>query len=115
MEFGEILSLLVGGGVGAAVAGGIMGIIQHKVKRRDSKADAQENKCFAQTKAIRYLILYNIRQECEKHIERKSISYEDRRMLHKWHELYHDELGGNGDADLLMAAVDKLPLRFDEE
>lgn len=111
----ELVLALISGGVGAAIAGGIMGLITYKVKRHDEKTDKQNSTCVLHTTAIRYLMLYIIREECEKHIQRKYISYEDRRMLHKWHELYHKELGGNGDADLLMAAVDELPLRITEE
>ena len=111
----ELILTLISGGVGAAIAGGIMGLITYKVKRHDEKTDRQNGTCALHTMAIRYIMLYIIREECEKHIQRKYISYEDRRMLHKWHELYHKELGGNGDADLLMAAVDELPLRITEE
>lgn len=111
----ELILALISGGVGAAIAGGIMGLITYKVKRHDEREDKQNGKCIMQTTAIRYIMLYIIREECEKHIQRGYISYEDRRMLHKWHELYHKELGGNGDADLLMEAVDELPLRIQEE
>ncbi len=106
----EIALLFLSGGCGAAVATGVMSIILYKIKRSDSKADAEQNKCVMQTTAVRYLMLHAIRDECEKHIARGQILYEDRRMLHKWHDLYHDELGGNGDAKLLMEAVDELPL-----
>lgn len=110
----EIAALILSGGVGAAIAAGVMSIILYKIKRNDSRADAQANKCVMQTTAVRYLMLHAIRDECEKHIARGQITYEDRRMLHKWHDLYHDELGGNGDAKLLMDAVDKLPLIIQE-
>ncbi len=111
----EIAALFLSGGIGAAIATGVMSILLYKIKRADSKADAQSNKCVMQTTAVRYLMLYAIRNECEKHIERGRITYEDRRMLHKWHDLYHDELGGNGDAKLLMKDVDELPLIIREE
>jgi len=35
------------------------------------------------------------------------------RRLHHWHELYHDGLGGNGDADQLMRKVEALRLDTD--
>ena len=35
---------------------------------------------------------------------------EDRRSLHHWHDLYHNGLGGNGDADALLKMVEALPL-----
>ena len=110
----EITTLILSGGVGAAIAAGFMSILLYKIKRKDAAVDAQANKCVMQTTAVRYLMLHAIRDECEKHIARGRITYEDRRMLHGWHELYHDELGGNGDAKLLMDAVDKLPLIIQE-
>ena len=111
----ETVIALLSGGIGAAVATGVMSIILYKIKRNDSKKDAQANKCIMQTTAVRYLMLHAIRNECEKFIARGHIPYEDRRMLHKWHDLYHDELGGNGDAKLLMEAVDELPLIIREK
>ena len=110
----EIVTAILSCGIGAAIATGVMSIIQYKIKRADEKADTQSNKCVMQTTAVRYLMLHAIRDECEKHITRGYISYEDRRMLHKWHDLYHDELGGNGDAKLLMEEVDELPLKIQE-
>ena len=110
----EIAALIISGGIGAAIAAGIMSIVLYKIKRKDAKEDAQANKCVMQTTAVRYLMLKAIRDECEKHIERGKITYEDRRMLHKWHDLYHNDLGGNGDAKLLMDMVDKLPVKFAE-
>ena len=111
----EIALLIISGGIGAAIATEVMSILLYKIKRRDSMEDAQNNRCIMQTTAVRYLMLYIIRNECEKHIERGRITYDDRRMLHKWHDLYHDELGGNGDAKLLMTAVDGLPLELGGE
>lgn len=101
---------LVSGAAGAAIASGVFSIILYKIKRRDEKADKRQNTCSMHTLAIRYIMLYIIRAECERHIERGKITWEDRRMLHKWHDLYHKDLGGNGDADLLMGAVDRLPM-----
>ena len=39
------------------------------------------------------------------------VSYEDRAALGQMHTVYHDELGGNGNLDQVMAAVAKLPLK----
>lgn len=110
----EIAALIISGGIGAAIAAGLMSILLYKIKRKDAAKDAQSNTCFMHTTAIRYLLLKAIRDECESHIKKGYITYEDRRMLHKWHELYHDDLGGNGDARLLMEAVDELPLKIME-
>lgn len=44
------------------------------------------------------------------YIQRGSVSYEERKFLHAMHDSYHNGLRGNGDADLIMEAVDELPL-----
>lgn len=44
------------------------------------------------------------------YITRGSVSYEERKFLHAMHDSYHNGLHGNGDADLVMEAVDELPL-----
>lgn len=106
----DIIVSMLTGGVGAAIIGGIMGFVSYKIKRYDERRDIANGRISAKTTAIRYIMLYIIREECEKHIARGRISYEDRRMLHKWHDLYHKNLGGNGDADLLLKQVDALPL-----
>ena len=90
---------LLGGAAGAALVAGIFAAIQ----RRSDKKDAHG-------KALRYIMLYIIQERAKSHIKDGSITLEDRRALHHWHTLYHDGLGGNGDADALMAAVDQLPL-----
>lgn len=111
----ETLIALLSGGIGAAVATGVMGILLYKIKRADSKADAKEQKQNAQTTALRYIMLFVIRQQGTEFVRHGSITWEDRKMMHKWHDLYHNGLGGNGDADLLMSEIDELPLDMKEE
>ena len=102
----EVLLSVLGGTCGAAVVSGLFGLIQHRLARRDRLSDRDE----AQTKALRYLMLYIIQERAKEHLRQGRISLDERRSLHHWHELYHNGLGGNGDADALMAQVDKLPL-----
>ena len=52
----------------------------------------------------------NREERAKQFIEHGSITLEKRRSIHHWHDLYHDGLGGNGDADALMEQVNKLPL-----
>ena len=94
---------LLSGAAGAALVAGIFSLIQ----RHSSKKDAHN-------KALRYLMLYVIQERAKQHIRDKCITLEDRRSLHHWHNLYHCELGGNGDADALMAQVDRLPTKVEE-
>lgn len=49
------------------------------------------------------------------YIEKGEITIEERRRFHEMHDCYHnpvpDGLGGNGDANLVVEAVDELPLK----
>ena len=47
----EVIEALITGVVGAAIAAGAMGIVQYKIKRKDTKEDAEDE----QTKDIRDL------------------------------------------------------------
>lgn len=95
----EWLVELLGGATGAALVAGVFTLIQNRKARKDAKG-----------KALRYIMLYIIQERAKQHIRDGCISLDDRRSLHHWHDLYHNGLGGNGDADALMAQVDRLPL-----
>lgn len=118
---GNALITFLSGAVGAALVGGIFALIQHRLTRKDKladmAADKQEDaasKADVQNKALRYIMLYIIQERAKSHIKDGKITLEERRSLHHWHSLYHDKkpngLGGNGDADALMDAVDALPV-----
>ena len=47
----------------------------------------------------------------QNYIKAGSIDFDDRRRLREMHKAYHTGLGGNGDADAIMKAVDALPLK----
>ena len=90
---------LLSGAAGAALVGGVFSLIASRKARKDAKS-----------KALRYIMLYIIQERAKQHIKDGRITMEERRSLHHWHDLYHNGLGGNGDADALMAQVDKLQL-----
>ena len=101
---GEYITAFLIGGMGAALIGCIQAVILYKMKRKDEKEDKGE----VITKALRYVMLYIIQERCKDHIANGEVTLEERRSLHHWHDLYHNGLGGNGDADILMKQVDKL-------
>lgn len=105
----EVMLSIVGGSCGAAIVSGTVALIQFLISRRDSRSGRTD----AQNKALRYLMLYIIQERAKQHIFDGCISLDDRRSLHHWHDLYHNGLGGNGDADALMRQVDSLPLDTD--
>ena len=61
--------------------------------------------------ALRVILLDRIRYLGQSYIAKGEISFDDRRIFHMMHDAYHDGLGGNGDADLVVEAVDELPLK----
>ena len=103
----DVILSIIGGSCGAAIVSGIFALIQYRLARKDKLTDRAD----AQRKALRYIMLYIIQERAKQLIKDGSVSLEERRSLHHWHELYHNGLGGNGDADALMAQVDKLPLK----
>lgn len=102
----EGVATLFSGALGAAIAAGIFGLMEYKLRKKDAQAAAKN----ADRKALRYLMLYIIEERCKEHINEGNISVDELRNLHKWHELYHEGLGGNGDADQLLKKVEALRL-----
>lgn len=100
-----VISALTGA-TGAAIATGLFALIQYLFRRHDEKLDKHN----VERKALRYIMLYIIQERAKNCIRDQQITLDDRRSLHHWHDLYHNGLGGNGDADALMAQVDKLPV-----
>lgn len=103
----ELLVAFVAGGAMAALISGVFSIMLYARKRKDAKEDQED----VVHKALRYIMLYVIQERAEKYICRGNITVDERRALHKWHDLYHNGLNGNGDADALMADVDNLSLK----
>lgn len=106
----EFVATFFTGAAGAAICSSIFSVVQMVIRRLWEKSD----KGSAQIKALRYLMLYIMMQTAKGHIRDGEISMDDRRQLHKWHDLYHNGLGGNGDMDKLMAEVDNLPLSLED-
>lgn len=92
-----------------AFGAGIFSFVQFLISRQDKKKEKES----AERKALRYLMLYIIQDTARELISDGKATMDEKRQLHQWHEVYHQGLGGNGDADKLMEAVDRLP--FDLE
>lgn len=101
---------LFSGAMGAALVAGIFAAYSARRARKASQNEQEQ----VEHKALRYIMLYIIQERAKSHIKEGSITLEERRSLHHWHDLYHNGLGGNGDADALMAQVDLLPLDYED-
>lgn len=109
---------MIGGSCGAAIVTGVFALIKawvdnkldskkHKMLRSETLEDSEN----VQNKALRYIMLYIIQERAKELISQGYVTVDDRRSLHAWHDLYHNELKGNGDASALMGAVDRLELK----
>lgn len=78
--------------------------VNEKLKRIED-----QNK--AQSEAIKLILLDRILWLGQSYIDKGEISFDDRKRFHAMHDSYHTGLGGNGDADLIVQAVDELPLK----
>lgn len=85
---------------------GIFALVQFFVNRHDKKKEQES----AERQALRYIMLYITQERAKELISKGKATVEEKRSLRQWHQVYHDGLGGNGDADKLMEAVDALPL-----
>lgn len=92
-----------------AFGAGIFSFVQFLINRSDKKKEKES----AERKALRYLMLYIIQDTARELISNGKATMDDKRQLHQWHEVYHQGLGGNGDADKLMEAVDRLQFDLD--
>ena len=140
MEFSVAFVLAIAGGAaGAAVINGINERWKFKASRKAAKADKTEEigeaveeirktedkrqeemekeisimkaQIQALVEADRVVLLDRIRHLGQSYIQKGEISFDDRRIFHMMHDAYHDGLGGNGDADSVVEAVDDLPLK----
>lgn len=125
----EWLGYLLTGAASAAVIKLVDNIIQwklaRKAKQEDKEEEMQKNVCKANQLKIdkleesvqatitgqRFILLDRLRYLGLAYLQRGEISFDERRLLHQMHDVYHDTLHGNGDLDELMSEVDELPLK----
>ena len=75
------------------------------------KQEETDKQLLAQSQAIKFDLLDRIFHACNGYIKRGDITFEERKRIHEMHDCYHNGLGGNGDADLIIKEIDELPLR----
>ena len=125
----EWLGYLLTGAASAAFIKLVDNVIQWKLARKTKKEDKAEEQAEsdeqaekerlkgikADLKAVmegqRYILLDRIRYLGLAYLQKGEIPFDDRRLLHQMHSVYHGLLHGNGDLDELMSEVDELPLK----
>ena len=77
---------------------------------KEKELEALKTEIEALKTGIRVMMLDRIQHLCKAYIKEGYVDYDDRRRLHLMHKGYH-AVDGNGDLDILMQAVDELPLK----
>lgn len=85
--------------------------VEKAIEITAEKVNTLEEKVDALVEANRYILYDRIRFLGQCYIDEKEIDFDDRRILNKMHESYHNGLNGNGDLDTLMNEVNHLPLK----
>lgn len=94
----EVLLAVIGSSAMASIISGIFSLI----KDRKSKDDGLEA-------GVRILLYDRIKHLCLKYCEVGHISSDDYEDLVKMHQVYHNNLHGNGFLDSEMTSVSQLP------
>lgn len=121
-EWIKILLGILGGGIGVEIIKAIAGRFDWNRKRKAEKedrdvldADTEIRNIKKQVAAIcdgmKFILYDRIRYLGHEYIADGYIDFDDRRILNSMHDSYHNGLGGNGDLDILMGEVNRLPLR----
>lgn len=102
-----IVIALLTGSFGAAFVSAAASLLTWYLNRKSAKADRTDNLAAG----LRWILYYHIKHECEEAIAQGWISADRLEDLIAMHAVYHDDLGGNGFLDNLMAAVKRLPIK----
>lgn len=102
----EIIIAIAGGGMGAAIVGGLFSLVQWKLSRRAAKEDKRDGAA----SGVRMLLYDRIKFLGRRYIEAGSIHAEDLEDILEMHRIYHDDLAGNGFLDSVMGQVKRLPI-----
>ena len=81
------------------------------IEKTDARFRKLEEDDAAQSEGLKYMLLDRIIYVGQSYIKRGEVTFDDRKRLRDMHNVYHDKLGGNGDAKKVLEAVDALPLK----
>lgn len=118
----EIIFALIGGGAAVSVIEGVREWLRFRRERKAKKEDSENINFKERLKKVesavgalidgqKYMLYDRIRYLGNAYISDGEIDFDDRRILNDMHSVYHNKLGGNGDLDILMRDVNRLPLK----
>ena len=106
----EILVAALASSALAALINQVGNALQWKRQRAAAQEDGEDSRIKNLEQGMMAVLLDRIQYLCKCYIKDGSVDVDDLRRLHIMHERYH-QLGGNGDLDQLMGAVNHLPLK----
>ena len=116
----EVLTVILGGGVGTALVGGIFTLLQWRLNRGALRCEARSRELGELKRLVGVLveadrtILYDrIKHLGKSYIARGYVTVEELEDIDQMHTVYHDKdkLGGNGFLDALMKTVHALEVK----
>lgn len=96
---------------GGALVSGIFMLLSQWIQRRAAKNDKEDDRTASIVEALQFIMLDRIKWLGQSYIRDGVVDFDDRRLLNQMHQVYHNKLGGNGDLDLVISEVGKLPLK----
>lgn len=108
----EIIIAVLGGSALAALINQIGEYVRQRRKHKDDTDDKEDDDMKALKEGMKYVLYDRIRWLGQAYIVKGEVDFDDRRILHSMHSVYHNQLGGNGDLDSLMQEVNELPLKL---
>ena len=80
-------------------------------KKMEERLRDNEENMEAQSEALKLILLDRVLHLGQKYIVEGEVSFDDRKRLGDMHDVYHNGLHGNGDADKVIEGVYELPLK----
>lgn len=80
-------------------------------RQTSARLDGLDKQIQSQAEGMKYVLLDRILYIGQSYIKHGYATFDEKRRLREMHDVYHNALKGNGDADQIMKAVDELPLK----
>ena len=102
-------------GILVALINQVFSWLRERDGRKDEKNKKESDDIKALKQGLKYVLYDRIRYIGQEYIKQGMVDFDDRRILNEMHQSYHNGLGGNGDLDNLMKAVNCLPLKGEKK
>ncbi len=106
-----MVTAICSGGAVAALVSGIFSVVMWKLQQKAQMQAQKTSKEDDIAKGIRMLLYDRIKHLGNSYIHKGYVTSEELEDLTAMHQIYHNNLNGNGFLDDLMSRVKNLPIR----